>query len=234
MMSKIVLELTWQAFFDAEDVEKAIEVMNILESKGELDMCAYTAMIKGFCKLNRIDDANQLLYRTRVRGYSPNIVTYNKMISSLCRRGKLDLALKLVDKLLKGNCKPNVFTYTILIEATMLEGGINEAMKLFNEMFKRRLKLDVYLYSTMIRGFCIEGLAQEALTFSRSLTSKGFHPDIMSYNIALRPVGRMVDEATQLFKGMEKVYRIKATIISYDMVLLCLRKECRMSDAVEL
>ncbi|KAJ8452439.1 hypothetical protein Cgig2_000028 [Carnegiea gigantea] len=275
-----------QASFDAKNVEKAIEVMNILESKGEPDVFAYNAMIEGFCKVNRIDDANQLLNRMRARGYSPNIFTYNILIGSLCSRGKLDLSLKLYDKLLKDNCRPTVHTYTILLKAIVNERGINEATQLLNEMRERGVEPDTMSYNIVLKALLDQRKYVEANKLISEMLSRGCKPNLFTYKIVmlafchegkpeealnrLKPViengpkasqdsydplipafckegkldlalgvleimiDRMVDEAMQLLKDMEKVYGIKPTVISYNTVLLGLCKACRISDAIEL
>jgi pentatricopeptide repeat protein len=48
-----------KGFFNLKKIEKAIQVMEILEKHGEPDVFAYNAVISGFCKADRVDHASK-------------------------------------------------------------------------------------------------------------------------------------------------------------------------------
>ncbi|CAL5406925.1 unnamed protein product [Camellia sinensis] len=224
-----------KGFFNSKIVERAIRVMEILESHGEPDVFAYNVLISGLCKVNQIESANQVLNRMRNRGFLPDIVTYNIIIGSLCSRGKLESALKVLNQLLKDNCKPTVITYTILIEATILEGGVNDAMKLLDEMLQRGLQPDIYTYNAIIRGLCREGMLDRAFDFVRSLPGKGCNPDVISYNMLLREVlnqGKWNDGE----KLVTKMCSIgcKPNVVTYSILISSLCRKGKIDEAVSV
>ncbi|XP_042449978.1 pentatricopeptide repeat-containing protein At3g04760, chloroplastic-like [Zingiber officinale] len=170
----------------SRSVDKAVRVMDILESHGEPDVFAYNALVSGFCKAGRIESAIEVLGRMKSRRCPPDIVTYNILIGCFCTRGKLDLALEALDRLLDDKCQPTVVTFTILIEAALLQGGIGDAMKFLDEMMSQGLQPDNYTYTAIIRGLCREGMVDAAYEFLKSLPSRECDPDVMSYNVLLR------------------------------------------------
>ncbi|KAF5959159.1 hypothetical protein HYC85_000368 [Camellia sinensis] len=224
-----------QGFFNSKNFKKAIRVMEILESHGDPDVFAYNALINGFCKLNQIESANQVLNRMRDRGFSPDIITYNIMIGSLCSRGKLRLALKALDQLLDDNCEPTVITYTILIEATVLEGGINEAMKLFDEMLSKGLQPDMYTYNAIVRGLCREGMLDRAFAFVRSLPGKGFKPDVISYNMLLRAIltARKWNDGEKLVTEMCSI-GCEPNVVTYSILISSFCREGKIDEAADV
>ncbi|CAL5322011.1 unnamed protein product [Camellia sinensis] len=205
------------------------------ESHGDPDVFAYNALINGFCKLNQIESANQVLNRMRDRGFSPDIITYNIMIGSLCSRGKLRLALKALDQLLDDNCEPTVITYTILIEATVLEGGINEAMKLFDEMLLKGLLPDMYTYNAIVRGLCREGMLDRAFAFVRSLPGKGFKPDVISYNMLLRAIltARKWNDGEKLVTEMYSI-GCEPNVVTYSILISSFCREGKIDQAADV
>ncbi|XP_042465652.1 pentatricopeptide repeat-containing protein At3g04760, chloroplastic-like [Zingiber officinale] len=170
----------------SRSVDKAVRVMDILESHGEPDVFAYNALVSGFCKAGRIESAIEVLGRMKSRRCPPDIVTYNILIGCFCTRGKLDLALEALDRLLDDKCQPTVVTFTILIEAALLQGGIGDAMKFLDEMMSQGLQPDNYTYTAIIRGLRREGMVDAAYEFLKSLPSRECDPDVMSYNVLLR------------------------------------------------
>nr|GMD86148.1 cysteine desulfurase 1, chloroplastic [Ipomoea batatas] len=176
-----------KGFFTVKKAEKAVKVMELLEKYGEPNVVTYNAMITGFCKMNRVREANRVLNRMRIRGISPDVITYTIIIECLCGRGKLGLALKVLDQMKEErNCEPDVVTYTILMEATLRGGDIRGAMKLLDEMLSRGLEPNIYTYNTILKGLCRKGMMDHAYELIRSLPARGCRPDVISYNTLLR------------------------------------------------
>ncbi|KAJ8446822.1 hypothetical protein Cgig2_016132 [Carnegiea gigantea] len=227
-----------RAFFDAKDVEKAIEVMNILESKGKPNLFAYNAMIDGFCKVNRIDDANELLDRMRARGLAPNIFTYNIIIGSLCRRGKVDLAFKLLDKLVAANLQPTVHTYTILLKATIAERGINEAMKLLNEMRERGVEPDTISYNIVLKGLLDVEKWVEMEKVVREMQSRGCEPSLFTHSLLVSVYCRegKAEVGLNMLKSIIKngLKPDRYGIANFDPVLDALCKNGKVEEALEI
>jgi len=52
------------------------------------------ALINGFCKVGKLEEAMKLFYERPNRNTSPNVVTYNALIDGFYKGGKLEEARK--------------------------------------------------------------------------------------------------------------------------------------------
>ncbi|CAK8572285.1 unnamed protein product [Lathyrus sativus] len=235
-----------KGFFDSKKIEKAIQVMEILEKHGEPDVFAYNSVMNLLCKADRVDAANKVFDRMKKRGFLPDIVTYNILLRNLCGKGKLDLALKVMDQMLKDNCRPDVITYTILIEATIIEGSIDQAMKLLDEMLSRGLRPDAYAYNVVVTGMsrqglldraflCKNGHADKALNILEKLNEVGCPPNADSYNTLFCALWSIGDKIRALEMILEMLGKgIDPNMITYNSLISYLCRDGLVDQAIEL
>ncbi|KMZ55948.1 hypothetical protein ZOSMA_9G00510 [Zostera marina] len=100
----------------------------------------YTAMVKGLCAINRVDEAGILVEKMYAKlSCSPDVMTYNTLLNGLCCAGDTHGALKLLRDMESNKkihlCKPNKVTYTTIIYSLCRMGGMDEALKLLGEMY---------------------------------------------------------------------------------------------------
>ncbi|KMZ57681.1 hypothetical protein ZOSMA_83G00600 [Zostera marina] len=128
-----------------------------------------TAMVKGLCDINRVDEASVLVEKMYSKfGCSPNVVTYSTLIKGLCAINRVDEAVVLVEMMRDElGCSPNVITYTTLINGLCCVGDTQAALKLLREMENNEkndcCKPDKVTYLTIIYNLCRLGEMNEAL-----------------------------------------------------------------------
>ncbi|KAL9421942.1 hypothetical protein AB3S75_034253 [Citrus x aurantiifolia] len=116
-------------------VEEAYEMlMNVKNDGLKLDVYTYTAVMDGFCKVGRSNEAMELLNEAIERGVTPNMVTliqllqrlemghiprtitFNNVIQALCGIGKIDKALLLLFLMYKHGKIPSRTSHDMLIK----------------------------------------------------------------------------------------------------------------------
>ncbi|KAL9421943.1 hypothetical protein AB3S75_034254 [Citrus x aurantiifolia] len=109
-------------------------LMNVKNDGLKLDVYTYTAVMDGFCKVGRSNEAMELLNEAIERGVTPNMVTliqllqrlemghiprtitFNNVIQALCGIGKIDKALLLLFLMYKHGKIPSRTSHDMLIK----------------------------------------------------------------------------------------------------------------------
>lgn len=117
------------------------------------DVVTYTALIDGFCKEIRVDDA-VCIYDTMVKeGRMPNAVAYNLIVHGLCNAESVDVARIVVEKIMK-ECLPlDVTTYNTLLNG-YCRNRSSDAFALCHEMRRHGVKENEAAYNILINLMC--------------------------------------------------------------------------------
>ncbi|KAI5314497.1 hypothetical protein L3X38_043673 [Prunus dulcis] len=112
------------------------------------NVVTYNTLIDAYCKLNRIDQAFELLRLMALKGLEPNLISYNVVINSgYCKEGNVHQALVLQEEMWSDRLSPNVFN---VINAMCKPKNFNRAMEFFDQMRVRGLRPNERMYTTLI------------------------------------------------------------------------------------
>ncbi|CAN7112306.1 unnamed protein product [Brassica rapa subsp. narinosa] len=75
--------------------------------KREMDVITYTIVIRGMCKVGKVEDDFDLFCSLFSKGMKPNVVTHTTMITGFCRRGLIHEADALFRKMKEDGFLPN-------------------------------------------------------------------------------------------------------------------------------
>ncbi|RYQ97234.1 hypothetical protein Ahy_B08g093255 [Arachis hypogaea] len=81
------------------------------------DVWSYNILIKGYCKINKVDEAKNLMKDMFRKNIVPNIVTYNSLVDGLCKAGRISSVREI--------------SYNILISGCCKNKRLDEAMNIF-------------------------------------------------------------------------------------------------------
>ncbi|KAF4369246.1 hypothetical protein F8388_022902 [Cannabis sativa] len=115
---------------------------------------AYNALVKSYVSVAMFDDAIDVLFQTRRKGFVPHIFTCNYLLNRLIEHGKMDMAVAIYKQLKRIGLSPNDYTHAIVIKALCKKGALEEAADVFLEMEKAGLKPSPFAYSAYIEGLC--------------------------------------------------------------------------------
>ncbi|XP_057248624.1 pentatricopeptide repeat-containing protein At5g39710 [Beta vulgaris subsp. vulgaris] len=198
-----------------------------------VDVVTYTTMIRGYCKVGKMEDALKVFDEMRCR---PNLVTYGVLLSGFCRKGMMVEARQMVDKMImKGDCMPDLVTYSTLIDGYCKKGDMEAALMCFDEMVVQGFEPNLIIYNAVVNGYCLIGKVDEAKRMMTKMRLDGVKDDVVTHTSLLRGfcvVGRL-DEACQHLRDMISL-GIKPDVQSYGLLVNELCKLGKASEAIVL
>ncbi|KAL4377790.1 hypothetical protein GQ457_02G040360 [Hibiscus cannabinus] len=113
------------------------------------------ALVKAYVIVGMFDEAINILFQTRRRGFVPDILSCNFLMNRLIRCGKVDTTVAFYQQLNKLGFEPNDYTYAIVIKALCRKGSFEEAVDIFQEMDEAKVRPNACAYTTYIEGLCM-------------------------------------------------------------------------------
>ncbi|XP_052113740.1 pentatricopeptide repeat-containing protein At3g18020 [Arachis duranensis] len=141
-------------------VDNPTELLNVLvlmlQSQCHADVITLNAVINGFCKVGRIDEALTVLQDMLSGKFSaPNVVTFTTIISGLLDTAKIDEAVELLHKVMPENgVRPSVATYNAFLRGLFKLKRPNDALRAFNNMASNGITADSTTYTVVVDGLC--------------------------------------------------------------------------------
>ncbi|WOL05457.1 hypothetical protein Cni_G14186 [Canna indica] len=169
-LSWITMIVTWTtmitAYFDAGDVAEA---RRLFERMPERDATAWTAVISGLVRNERVADAFTVLAESRAAGFAPvghSIATLLGAVGSVTR---LELGEQLHGLLVKTRPAADTVLGNALVSMYSKSGDMENALKVFHEEAPSLAaggggtRRDVVTWNAMVVGLAHHGRAEEAL-----------------------------------------------------------------------
>ncbi|KAG5034956.1 hypothetical protein JHK87_009866 [Glycine soja] len=123
------------------NIAKAIYDQVLTEAILESDVYTYTTMIRGFCKVGKVENACKVFDRlVESQSCKPDVVSFTTLIDGYSKRGGFREALECLKEMVKRGCLLNVVTYNALIECLCLSSEVDEARKMMSRMCLNGLK----------------------------------------------------------------------------------------------
>ncbi|KAL2924988.1 hypothetical protein RDABS01_034193 [Bienertia sinuspersici] len=194
-----------------------------------LDVITYTTMIRGYCKVGKIEDAQKLFDKMPCR---PNKITYNTLLHGFCKMGMMVEARQIVDKMLMNqDCLPDLVAYTTLVDGYCKKGDMEKAMMCLDEMVGQGFEPNSITYNAIVNGFCLIGKVDEAKKMMTKMRLDGVKDNVVTHTSLLRGfciVGRL-DEAVTHLKDMISL-GVKPDVQTYGLLV---DEFCKLRKAYE-
>ncbi|KAL0366501.1 UNVERIFIED_CONTAM: hypothetical protein Sradi_3540200 [Sesamum radiatum] len=147
------------------------ELLNVLvlmfQSQCQPDIISLNTVIKGFCKMGRVEEALQV-FDDMIMGKfcAPDEVTYSTIIHGLLNAGKAEKAVYFLRNVMpEKGFSPGVVTYNAVLRGLFKLGLANEAMEVFNNMVCSGVPADCITYTAVIEGLCESKCIDDAKKF---------------------------------------------------------------------
>ncbi|XP_021738932.1 pentatricopeptide repeat-containing protein At5g39710-like [Chenopodium quinoa] len=213
----------------ANRVKMAAAIFDQVIAEGviKVDVITYTTMIRGYCKIGRIEDAHKVFDEMPCR---PNNVAFGTMLSGFCKKGMMVEARQIVDKMLMSqDCLPNVVSYTTLIDGYCKKGEMEAAMSCLDEMVKLDIAPNLITYNAIVNGFCLLGKVDEAKKMMTKMRLDGVKDDVVTHTSLLKGfcVAGRIDEAVKHLKDMSSL-GVKPDVVAYGALV---NEYCKLGKA---
>ena len=181
-------------------MDKVAKILDMMMGRGhEPNVITYGALINGYCKIRRIDEATRLciidglskqglvneaqnLFSEMIRKrISPDVVTYNSLIYDLCNFSRWKEAASIFTDMLNHGISPNVITFNTLVSGLSKEGRTTEAHNVFEIMLTKGEKPNVVTYNSLMHGLCNSGQWKEAKRIFYEIVRRGISPNAVTF-----------------------------------------------------
>ncbi|GLJ25838.1 hypothetical protein SUGI_0495010 [Cryptomeria japonica] len=190
------------------------------------DAHTFNALIHGWCKARKFEEAEWTIEEMKRHGFSPCVVSYTNFIEAYCLDKDFHKVDKLLDEMQEKGCPPNVVTYTIVMRALGKAKKIEEALRMYDRIKANGCTPDIAFYNSLIFVLGKGGRLKSAYEVLRELPKTGITPNIVTYNTLLAVTSEFLEEenALRLFREMEE-NNCKPDLQTYNPLLkMC----CRM------
>lgn len=230
---------------DNQQVEKAIEIKNEMETKGfKPDPTIYSYLMSGQAKNLNADGVFELYEELKQKMGTEEIldgVTHGNLMKGYFLKGMEVEAMEVYNKVLGEDLRTamNAISYNYVLEALSKNGKFEEALKLFERMKNehdppRKLTVNLGSYNVIVDGYCAEKRFGEAVEVFNSMGEKRCNPDTLSYNVLIDQLcsNDTLAEAEELYKGMDDK-KVNPDEYTYVTLMDTCLKENRPDDAAQ-
>ncbi|KAL1553104.1 pentatricopeptide repeat-containing protein, mitochondrial-like protein [Salvia divinorum] len=230
---------------DNQQLEKAIEIKNEMETKGfKPDPTIYSYLMVGQAKNLNADGILELYEELKQKLGADEIldgVIYGNLMKGYFLKGMEAEAMEVYSKLLveDSTVKMNAVSYNFVLEALSKNGKFDEALKLFERMKNehdppRKLSVNLGSYNVIVDGYCAEKRFDEAVEVFNSMGKKRCNPDTLSYNVLIDQLcsNDKLADAEELYNRMPDTNVNPDEYTFVTLIDTCL-KENRLGDAAK-
>ncbi|KAG2249157.1 hypothetical protein Bca52824_088785 [Brassica carinata] len=118
---------------DEEKRTIALDVFDVLKTKGHGSVCVYNILMEALYKMGDIEKSLSLLSEMREFGFEPDSSSYSIAISCSIEKGKVQEACLYHEKITEMSCVPSIAAYLSLARGLSQIGEIDAVMLLVRE-----------------------------------------------------------------------------------------------------
>lgn len=171
------------------EMKRIPDLLRIMTSQGiEPNLITYSAILKGYCQENRLDEAFELMEgMVQTTKFKPDEIMYNTLLDGCARQGLYDRGMPLLVEMEAAGVSPSNFTLSVLVKLCSRAKRVDRAFEIVEEIStKYRFKINVHVYSNLIQA-CIQGKdLKRAFSVLERLIQEGVRPDVRTYSLLLR------------------------------------------------
>lgn len=204
---------------------------NMPEGREFHSVNVYNAMISGFSRCARYDDAWQVL-KEMEKDIGPDSVTCSSLITIMRESGQnAKKAWQFFDRMSKSGVKLSSEIFGSLIKSFCNEGLTKEALIILSEMEKRGFKPNDIIYNTLIDTYAKMNQLEEAEGLFLEMKERDLHPTVSTYNTlidAYSKKGRH-EVVEELMEEMEQS-GLKPDVWTFTYLLSAYGRQKKMGD----
>merc|ERR1719231_1022881 len=111
--------VTYNTLIDAcarsSELGRIPSLLKDIQAQGlEMGIVTYSAILKGYCQTNRLDEAFELLENMRrTTNLEPDEIMFNTLLDGCARQGLYDRGMAFFEKMSKSGVRPSNFTLSV-------------------------------------------------------------------------------------------------------------------------
>lgn len=211
--------------------EKAVGFLqNMIRSGLKPNLVTYTALMYGFCKEGKLEEASSLYRMVKHAGIQPDEFMYATLIHGFCTGGDFLQTYHLLDDMENDGITPGIVTYNIVINGLCKVGRTSQA-----DEVSKSIPGDVFTYTTLLHGYLKEEKFLGILETKRRAEEAGVCMDVIMCNVLIKAlfVAGAPEEACAIFKGMPML-NLVADSVTYCTMIDGYCKISKIDEALEV
>lgn len=220
------------ALVKTDHLDLAMSVYDDFKDDGLVEeSVTFMILVKGLCKVGRVDEVLELLSRMRGQLCKPDVFAYTAMVRVLVAEGNLDGCLKIWEEMKMDRVEPDVMAYATLVTGLCKGKRVGEAHEIFKEMKEKGCLIDQSIFAALIQAFKVDGKMGAACDLLKDMMDSGYRADLSIYQYLIDGFCnlKLVDKARTIFQlsineGLEPDF---ATV---NPLLLCYVELKRMDE----
>ncbi|XP_010523463.1 PREDICTED: pentatricopeptide repeat-containing protein At2g02980, chloroplastic isoform X2 [Tarenaya hassleriana] len=213
-------------YMQCEDVDSARWVFDRMVKPC---LVSYNAMITGYARSNRPNEALSLFREMQGKNLKPNDITLLSVLSSCALLGSLDLGNWIHDFAKKRGFCEYMKVNTALIDMFGKCGSLDGAVSVFKGMSQK----DTQAWSAMIVAYANHGQAHKAMSMFEEMRNQNVQPDEITFLGLLNACSHtgLVDEGREYFSRMVDEFKIVPSIKHYGCMVDLLGRAGHLHEA---
>ncbi|KAL6843494.1 hypothetical protein ACP4OV_026556 [Aristida adscensionis] len=199
-----------------------------LQPRLPLSLRHYTALLYGWCRLGKLDEAKHVLARMKAAEVAPDVVAFNTLLAGFVADGRFEDAYELAREMERRGSPPNAVSYTTLMQGLGARGRVDEAMRVFVEMRRKGCAPDAVTYGTLVTAFCKAGKMSQGYEFLDAMSRDGLRVDAAVYLgfFVAHEKKEQLEECLELMERMREC-RCPPDLSVYNLVI---RLACKLGE----
>lgn len=209
-----------------------VAARRLFDQMGRPCIVSYNAMIAGYARSSRPNEALALFRQLQATDLKPTDVTMLSVLSSCALLGALELGKWIHEYIKKNGFDVYVKVNTALIDMFAKCGSLEDAIQVFEKMHTR----DTQAWSAMIVANAIHGHGGRAISLFEEMKMVGIRPDDITFLGVLYACSHtgLVNEGRQYFNSMRDHYGIVPSIKHYGCIVDLLGRAGLLDEAYKL
>jgi pentatricopeptide repeat protein len=154
----------------------------------KMGIVTYSAILKGYCQTNRLDEAFELLESMKKSTkLEPDEIMYNTLLDGCARQGLYDRGMAFFEKMKASGVPPSNFTPSVLVKLANRGKKLEKAFEICDEVSsKHRFRLNVHVFANLIQACINHRDLPRAIGVLERMFQERVRPDVRTYSMLLR------------------------------------------------
>lgn len=162
------------------------QVLDCMVKSGiEPNLITYSAIIKGYCQDNKLDQAFELLdSMKKTTNFVPDEVMYNSLVDGCARQGLYAKGMRLFDDMLAAGVAPTNYTMSVLVKLAGRSRKLDRAFEFCHELpAKFNFRLNIHVYNNLMQACMTSKDIDRAVSVLTTMLRERVKPDQRTYRL---------------------------------------------------
>eukprot|EP00927_Polykrikos_kofoidii_P008648 TRINITY_DN135_c0_g1_i8.p1 TRINITY_DN135_c0_g1~~TRINITY_DN135_c0_g1_i8.p1 ORF type:complete len:805 (+),score=106.70 TRINITY_DN135_c0_g1_i8:71-2485(+) len=154
----------------------------------EPDLITYCAILKGYCRENKLERAFELVENMRLTtSFVPDEIMYNSLLDGCARSGLFDKGAEVLADMEAAGVKPTNFTLSLLMKLAGRGRQLGKAFELFEDIPRRyHFQPNVHVYANLMTTCLQHHALQRAIAVVEKMAQARVRPDARIYGMLIQ------------------------------------------------